>query len=292
MLFVAGHPASAEEQLPDRVEVYKVIDDVSLSLRLFLPENHDVALARPAVVLFHGGAWITGRPESMYPQAEHLSSAGLVAISAEYRVRDRHGTTPYEAIRDAFDAMRYVRDHAAQWGVDPQRVAAGGSSAGGHLAAATATLVAEDLAGDAPSAARARPDALILYYPVYDNGPEGRFGHNTLKERWRDASPAHHLHPDMPPTLVILGTDDKHIPVSTAERFGNRLTELGVMNRLILYRMPRTVLPQRVTRSLTVHSRTRRLFSAAWGGSTGGSDRSIDPIVSLDPQPCFHVPTI
>ena len=235
MLFVAGHPASAEEHLPDRIEVYKVVDDVSLSLRLFLPEGHHAALARPAVVFFHGGAWITGRPESLYPYAEHLSTAGLVGISAEYRVRDRHGSTPYDAISDAFDAMRYVRDHATRWGIDPQRIAAGGSSAGGHLAAATATLVAEDLAGDAPSAARARPDALILYYPVYDNGPEGSFGHNTMKDRWRDASPAHHLHPDMPPTLVILGTADKHIPVSTAERFGDRLTELGVASRLILY---------------------------------------------------------
>ena len=171
----------------------------------------------------------------MLPLAHAAAEEGMVGISAGYRLRDRPGRTPLDATRDAFDALRYVRSHAGELGVDPQRIAAAGHSAGGHLAAATATLAAEDLAGDGPAQELARPDALFLVYPVYDNGPQGRFGHGMMGERWEDASPAHHLHAGMGPVMVVLGDNDKHVPVSTAERFGAGLDRLGVEHELVVY---------------------------------------------------------
>ncbi len=220
---------------PDRVEAYKETDQGKLSLDIYLPPDASAGGLRPAVVLFHGGAWISGDPGKMSPQAKYFADRGLVGISVEYRIAEKHKTTPFDAIRDAFDAMRYVRAHASAWGIDPARIAAGGGSAGGHLAAATATLNAEDLAGDAQAAAKARPNALLLLNPVYDNGWKGGYGTNRLGDRWREASPAHNLSADIPPTLTMVGDRDGLVPVPTVKRFHDNLDKLGVVNELIVY---------------------------------------------------------
>ena len=227
--------AARAEPLVEEV-TYGEADGQPLRLLVVRPEAADAPeAARPAVVFFHGGAWTTGEPEGMLPLARAAAEEGMVGISAGYRLRDRPGRTPLDSVRDAFDAMRHVRSHAAELGVDPARIAAAGHSAGGHLAAATATLTAEDLAGDEAARELARPDALFLVYPVYDNGPEGRFGHGMMGPRWEDASPAHHLHAGMGPVMVVVGDRDKHVPVSTARRFDENLQKLGVSAELIVY---------------------------------------------------------
>jgi len=217
---------------PDRVVPYKTVGDVELALHVFQPESPEGK--RPAVVFFHGGGWNSGTPDQFHRQARHLATRGLVGISVEYRLKNTHGTTPLDAIRDAFDAMRFVRDNAADLGIESTRIAAAGGSAGGHLAAATATLVTPDLAGDPDAAARARPNALILFNPVSDNGP-GQVGHDRLGNRWRDASPAHHLSAKTPPTLYMIGDSDQLITVETAQRFAKQLEDAGVKHRLIVY---------------------------------------------------------
>jgi acetyl esterase/lipase len=217
---------------PTRSLLYKTVGDISLHLHLFLPET---AGPWPVVVWFHGGGWNGGTPAQFYPQSAALASKGCLCISVEYRVKKVHDTTPFDAIRDAFDAMRFIRAHAADWGGDPTRIAAGGGSAGAHLACATACLTAEDLTGPADSVQAARPDLLLLYNPVFNNGPDRGYGHERLGSRWREVSPAHNLNAEMPPTLVMLGDQDHLIPVSVAEDFCAALETLGVPNRLVLY---------------------------------------------------------
>ena len=101
-------------------------------------------------------------------------------------------------------------------GVDPQRIGAGGGSAGGHVAAAVATVPGLNEEGEDLSTS-CLPDALVLFNPVYDNGPEG-FGYTKVKERYKEISPMHNLREGMPPTIVFLGDQDKLIPVSTGEK--------------------------------------------------------------------------
>lgn len=132
-------------------------------------------------------------------------------------------------------SRRFVRTHAVCWGGDARRIAAGGGSAGGHLAAALATLQAEDLAGSPPDAQRARPELLILFNPVFDNGPKDGYGHDRLGQRWREMSPAHSLHEGVPPTLVMLGEQDRLVPVATVERFAAELESMGIANRTVVY---------------------------------------------------------
>jgi acetyl esterase/lipase len=157
----------------------------------------------------------------------------MVAISAEYRTAKPHGTTPAECVNDGKSAIRYVRAHAKSLGIDPQRIAAGGGSAGGQIAAATATLTSFDDPDDDP-AVSARPDALVLYNPVFDNGPSG-YGHDRVKAYWQSFSPLHNLTAKTPPAIVFLGTNDNLIPVATAENFRDTMRKLGVRSELFLY---------------------------------------------------------
>jgi len=134
---------------------------------------------------------------------------------------------------DAKSAMRWIRQNAGKLGIDPNRLAAGGVSAGGHLAAAAGTTrgfeeETEDLK------ISSRPNALILFAPVFDNGPDG-FAHAKVQEYWKEFSPLHNISPGTPPAIVFLGTQDKHIPVATAEHFKSLMESAGNRCELSLY---------------------------------------------------------
>ena len=144
----------------------------ALQLHVFTPPGYSPTDARPAAVFFFGGGWLGGAPTQFFPHCEWLSQQrGMVAISCEYRTASSHdGATPFDCVADGRSAMRWVRSHAAELGVDPHRIAAGGGSAGGHVAAATATCTSLDDAHDDMSV-DPTPNALLLFNPVYDNGP-------------------------------------------------------------------------------------------------------------------------
>jgi len=110
---------------PKRV-VYKTIDGHELALHVFEPPECATNEKRPAIVFFFGGGWNKGTPSQFYPHCEHLSSLGMVAMSAEYRIKSKHGTTPFECVKDAKSAVRWIRSHADELGIDPHRIAAGG----------------------------------------------------------------------------------------------------------------------------------------------------------------------
>ncbi|MFT5733619.1 MAG: acetyl esterase/lipase [Planctomycetota bacterium] len=218
---------------PQQQVVYQANEDHTLRLHVYSPPNHTSGQSRAAVVFFFGGGWNSGSPSQFFPHCEHLAERGMVAISAEYRVRSRNGTSPAECVEDGQAAVRWIREHADELGIDPNRIAAGGGSAGGHVAAATATTVAFDGSrGD--STVSCVPDALILFNPVFDNGPGG-YGHDRVKDYWREISPLHNLSAATPPTIVFLGTEDELIPVETGEAYVAGMEEVGARCELHLY---------------------------------------------------------
>lgn len=223
----------SDADLPDEEIVFKTVGEVDLPLHVFKPQGHGPGDRRPAIVFFFGGGWVGGTPSQFYPHCRYLASRGMVAISAEYRVKSRHDTTPYECVKDGKSAIRWVRIHAEELGVDPNRIAAGGGSAGGHVAAATALVGGFEEPNESKSVS-ARPNALVLFNPVYDNGPDG-YGHDRVKENWRAFSPMHNIDKDAPPTIVFLGTNDKLIPVSTAQEYRRRMEAVGRRCDLHLY---------------------------------------------------------
>jgi acetyl esterase/lipase len=195
-------------------------------MHVFLPDGFDASDRRPAVVFFFGGGWNGGNPGQFYPFSEYLTERGMVAMAAEYRTKTSHGTDPFACVADAKAAMRWARQNAAKWGIDPQRLAAGGGSAGGHLAATTAFLpgLNEDGAKLSDSCV---PDALILYNPVIDNGPTG-YGYDRIGDRFPEFSPLHNIGPQVPPpTITFLGTNDSLIPLETMRTFADAIRREG-----------------------------------------------------------------
>ena len=178
-------------------EVYKTASGDDLLLYRLDPPGHDPAKDKaPAIVFFFGGGWNGGTPAHLEPQGRYLAQRGMVVFLADYRVNKRQGTTPRECVADGKSAIRWVRTNAERFGIDPDRLAAGGGSAGGHVAAAAGMC-------------------------------EG------LEEPGEDTSVS--SKPNAPPAIVFLGTEDKLIPVAHAEAFQKEQKDLGVVSELYLY---------------------------------------------------------
>lgn len=143
----------------------------------------------PAVIFFFGGGWNSGSPKQFESQASYLNKYGVTVVLADYRTQKNAGTTPKEALMDAKSAMRYLKQHAMSIHVDPDKILAGGGSAGGHLAAATAFCHQINNPEDDLNVSSI-PKALILFNPVIDNGPHG-YGFDRVKDYYRDFSPIH-----------------------------------------------------------------------------------------------------
>ena len=156
----------------------------------------------------------------------------MVAASVEYRVKDLHGTTPFECVADGKSAMRFVKAHAEELGIDPARVLAGGGSAGGHVAACTAVIEGCDEPGEDTSVS-ARPEALVLFNPALDATHSSMM--EWMKERAEDISPFHHLTSSAPPTIIHHGTNDQLIPVETMRAYRDHAVAMGVRCELVLY---------------------------------------------------------
>jgi len=235
-LGLSAHAKTTKANYPGaKAEVYKNASGDDLYLYIFNPEGHDPSKdKRPAIVFFFGGGWNGGSTGQFEQHSRYLASRGMVAIVADYRVASRQKTTPKECVADGKSAIRWVRKNAARLGIDPKRIAAGGGSAGGHVAATTGIIDGMDDSAD-DSSVSSKANALALFNPVYNNGPEG-YGYARVKEYWKQISPYHNIDKKSPPTIVFLGTKDNLIPVSTGESFQAKMKELGLKSELHLYK--------------------------------------------------------
>lgn len=234
---LAGCTAFAAPELPqpDQIIPYKQIGDITLTLHVFNAPGHKATDKTPAIVFFFGGGWNTGTPSAFYRQSAYLASRGMVAVCADYRTKSKYQTTPAECVKDGKSAMRWVRSHAKELGIDPNKLAAGGGSAGGHVAAATAIIKGFNEDGEDTSVS-CRPDALVLFNPVIDNGPTG-YGYDRVSAYWKTFSPIDNIDKANPPPPAIfqLGTKDNLIPVATAERYKKEMENAGARCDLLLY---------------------------------------------------------
>lgn len=228
-------PAAAKAPVGER-STYKKVGERELGLWVLKPEGWKAEDHRPCMVFFHGGGWVGGGPTQFNEQATLLAGKGLVCVQVEYRLLTKQDAdaTPAKCVADAKSAMRWVRAHAAKLGIDPLRIGAGGGSAGGHLAAFVGMVEGGDDATDDLKISP-RPQALVLFNPVLDNGPDQGWGYARVGDRYKEFSPAHAISADDPPALFMLGTQDKLIPVAVAKRFEAGMKAAGVRCELRLY---------------------------------------------------------
>ena len=218
---------------PDEKVVYKSVDGINLSLHFFFPDNHQENNKTTAIIFFHGGGWRGGGVSHFYNQSAYFASRGLIAINVQYRVEKQHGTTPKECVKDAKSAIRWIRKNASKYGVDKDNIICSGGSAGGHVAAALASLEGFNEEGE-DLTVNSIPQALVLFNPVANNSKEG-YGYERVREYWKEFSPYHNLKKGTPPTLIMLGTKDKLFPISLAKEYKQKMESLGDRCDLILY---------------------------------------------------------
>jgi acetyl esterase/lipase len=209
---------------------------------IFNPKNQQPSDRRAAIVFFFGGGWQSGSPTQFQNQCRRLAERGMVALAADYRVQSRHGANVVDCVADAKSAIRWVRSNAERLGVDPGRIAAGGGSAGGHLAACTALVPGFDDKGSATSSV---PNALVLFNPALalarmgDDEPfEPRQAESIRKRIGGDpeaVSPFHHIRSKAPPTIIFHGKDDSVVPYRTIERFAEVMAKAGNRCELVSY---------------------------------------------------------
>jgi len=226
------------------VETYKEVNGTALKVWIFQPAEKAAAGAkRPAIVFFFGGGWTSGSPSQFERQCRHLAARGMVAITADYRVASRQQVKPTVCVADAKSCLRWVRKNAERLGIDPERVVAGGGSAGGHLAAATATLPGLDEAGE-DTRVSAVPNALVLFNPALALAPfpglESKgFESKQDPERFgcppEAISPIHHVSEHLPPTLILHGRADTTVPFASAEAFATEMKKKGNRCDLVGY---------------------------------------------------------
>jgi acetyl esterase len=200
-----------------------------LKAYVFSPQEAKAAPLRAAIVLFYGGGWVAGEPSWAFGRAQHFAEHGMVAVAAQYRLSDKKEITPLDAVEDAGDVMRWVRSHADELGVDPNRIAAYGWSAGAHLAACTAILQTPP---DRPISCV--PDALVLESPAVAASSDGWF-RRLLGSRAKpeDLSPDEHVRTGLPPTIIVEGREDTVTPLPGVQRFVDRMKAAN--NRCELY---------------------------------------------------------
>lgn len=224
MFCLSAHAAENDSPVVGPIEhIYATHDGVELKAFLFAPAPEEGA-HRSAIAVFHGGGWSIGAAEWGFGRARHFAELGMVAVSVQYRLSDEKEVTPIEAMADARAAIRWMRSNADSLGLDPDRIAAYGWSAGAHLAACAAIFTAPPC----DSTFSCAPNALLLFSPAVSLGTD-RWVQKLLGTR-ADAvaiSPDEHVHEGLPPTIVLQGRTDTVTPLEGTQRFVDRMIEAG-----------------------------------------------------------------
>lgn len=238
--------------MPNEIHAQNVIDNIEieshiyktrglsrLELTVFQPAHRETDEKLPAIIFFHGGGLRERSIWEFRPQSKYLVDRGMVAVVATYRVK-RHGRTIFESIADAKSAIRWIREHADELGIDVNRLAAGGGSAGGYLAACSVLIKDYDEINEDLSISSI-PNALVLFNPRLDlSAPQ--IPDLTKKDiRYLNGrsiekiSPILNIYKGAPPTIIFQGTTDKAVSIQESQRFCEEMNKYGNSCEVFLY---------------------------------------------------------
>ncbi|WP_161807517.1 alpha/beta hydrolase [Bacillus sp. FJAT-28004] len=205
-------------------ERFQAADGTSLLLRFYLPhEDVSATKERSVIVLFFGGGWTFGSPDQFHMQCEYFASRGMIAVAPEYRVKSRHGVTPFECVEDARAALRRIIELSETFGFSPDKIVVGGGSAGGHLAACSVIAAQAETNWTCPAA------AMLLFNPALDTSTIGLGGRSL------EISPIHRIRVGLPPTMIFHGTSDELVPIQSVFDFQRQMEGHGNLCTIIPY---------------------------------------------------------
>lgn len=226
--------SAQENRVIQQREIYKQVMDRELSADIFYTAETLERNGNPAIAFFHGGGWAYGSPSEFHQACRRYAAKGFVTFSFSYRLSiGEDGTvphpeiTPVESVKDARSALRWVKEEAARWNIDPEKVVAAGQSAGGQLALSTALLdrinESTDNRGTDPT-----PCALLLYASNVNTMEAwvDRLLGERREEIW-SISPYHNLRSGMPPAIEFHGTEDPMVNFWIVQYFRDKTISLG-----------------------------------------------------------------
>jgi acetyl esterase/lipase len=195
----------------------------------------------PVLLQIHGGAWVIGEKRQQgLPLMMELARRGWVCVAINYRLSPRHAWPAH--LEDCKQALAWIQQNIRSFGGDPGFVAVTGGSAGGHLSSLVALTENDPRYQEGFEAVDTRVAACVPFYGVYDwtheadrhygSGLRQMLGRMVVQqpyeeapERYREASPIHRIHSDLPPFLVVHGRNDSLAPVDGAREFVERLKQ-------------------------------------------------------------------
>ena len=238
-----GSPPSSVEFVRD--VVYCRAGGAELKLDLARPKI--ITRPLPCVVVLHGGGWTGGSRAELATVTWLFAGRDFVSASIDYRLAPTHHFPA--AVEDVKCAIRYLRRHAQEYQIDPQRIGAAGFSAGGNLAMMLGTTRADDGlegAGGWPEES-SRVQAVVSFFGPTDlaaaDVPEttrrifGSYLGGTAAEQpatYRKASPLTYVRADSAPMLLFQGTADRLVPATQAVHMAEAMTRVGVAGRIEL----------------------------------------------------------
>jgi acetyl esterase len=226
---LAGDTAVISEQ-----RVYKTIDGIQLKADIFYTAETRQKPMNPAIAFFHGGGWAYGSPDEFHGACRRFARKGFITVSFQYRLSvNEDGSvphpviTPVESTRDARSALRWLRENAASFNIDPDKIVAGGQSAGGQLALSTAMLDTINEASDNLDISPV-PAALLLYSSNVNTMEAwvDRLLGERRQEIW-SISPYHNVKAGMPPAIEFHGEEDCTVPIWIVYLFRDKTVALG-----------------------------------------------------------------
>ncbi len=240
LLFALASALTASAGLTKDIE-YAHPGNVSLKLDACIPDGPGPF---PAAILVHGGGWSSGNKSvEIDPIFTPLTQAGIAWFSIDYRLAPEYRWPA--CVEDVESAVRWVKAHAAEYHVDPNRLALIGDSAGGQLVDMAAVRAT-------PANPSARVNAVVAFYAPNDNVsdtqrrsgpsksmqqllgvPPGLPLSNTTLAALQSVSAINFVHKDLPPFLLVHGTADKSVPYAQSLQWQEKLKELGVPCELI-----------------------------------------------------------
>lgn len=188
----------------DSLLTFRTVGTTPLRMRRVRPAGWDKSKRLPAIIMIFGGGWSGNCAGEFKWLKNYFVAQGFVVFISEYRLG---APIEQKAIPDSKAAIRWVRANADTLGVDPKKIIAMGSSAGGHLAAAAGSVKGYELSGE-NLAVSSRPDVIISLWPVMDLTKA--FGNMTSVDP-KLVSPAWTLSDTVPPTLVMMGSNDPYL---------------------------------------------------------------------------------